>query len=165
MVALEYCITYEVSPPPWLPPQCSYLALGEAGGAVDGDDSGMPPVLPTTTLGSADFNDSDMGVRTLAPGLATAPVSLGVLSGMVLGDASAVLAVVDARAGGSDLLVVACDTLTRIDFSAAGSVLNWAAEQQAAGRSVHFTGLHRLAAIFFNVIGINENAKVIPRRN
>jgi hypothetical protein len=165
MVALEYCITYEVSPPPWRAPQCSYAALGEAGDAVAGDDRGVPPVAPTTTVGAVDFNDSDMAAHTLAPGLSTAPVSLGVLSGMVLGDASAVLAAVDARAGGSDLLVVACDTLTRIDFSAAGSVLNWAAEQQAAGRSVRFTGLHRLAAIFFNVIGINENAKVIPRRN
>jgi hypothetical protein len=30
---------------------------------------------------------------------------------------------------------------------------------------VEFRGLHRLVAIFFNVIGINENAKIIPRRN
>jgi hypothetical protein len=61
--------------------------------------------------------------------------------------------------------VVPCDHLTRIDFSAAGSVLNWAVLQQAEGFSVRFTGLHRLAAIFFDIVGIGEHAKIIPRRN
>jgi hypothetical protein len=115
---------------------------------------------------ASDFHDSDTGMRMLPPGLSTAPVLRGALSGLILGDASLALARVDARATSRhDLLVVACDTLVRIDFSAAGSVLNWAAEQHAAGRQVQFTGLHRLAAIFFNVIGINENALVMPRRN
>lgn len=159
MVALEYCITYEVSPPAWQAAQCGYTVLDAQGNGVPRD------ALGASTFGSSDFNDSDTGVRTLPPGLFTAPVSRGALSGLVLGDASQALAVVDAQAGGSALLVIACDTLVRIDFSAAGSVLNWAAEQHAAGRQVQFNGLHRLAAIFFNVIGINENATVIPRRN
>ncbi|WP_295958239.1 STAS domain-containing protein [Rhodoferax sp.] len=159
MVALEYCITYEVSPPAWQAAHCSYAVLDAQGNGVARDALGV------STFGSSDFKDSDTGVHTLPPGLSTAPVSRGALSGLVLGDASQALAVVDAQAGGSALLVVACDTLVRIDFSAAGSVLNWAADQHAAGRQVQFNGLHRLAAIFFNVIGINENATVIPRRN
>ena len=159
MVALEYCITYEVSPPPWQAAQCSFAVL-------DAQDAGVPATaLDASNSGSSDFKDSDTGVRTLPPGLSTAPVSRGALSGLLLGDASQALALVDARSGGSALVVVACDTLVRIDFSAAGSVLNWAADQHAAGRKVQFTGLHRLAAIFFNVIGINENATVLPRRN
>lgn len=159
MVALEYCITYEVSPPAWQAPHCRYTVL-------DGESDGvLRDAVALSTFGSSDFKDSDTGVRTLPQGLSTAQVSRGTLSGLVLGDASVALALVDARAGGSDLLVVACDSLVRIDFSAAGSVLNWAADQHAAGRQVQFTGLHRLAAIFFNVIGINENATVIPRRN
>jgi hypothetical protein len=158
MVALEYCITYEVSPPAWQAALCSYSVLDEHGGV-------LPEAVAPSTFGSSDFKDSDTGVRTLSPGLSTAPVSRGALSGLVLGDASVALALVDTQAGGNVLLVVVCDTLVRIDFSAAGSVLNWAADQHAAGRQVQFTGLHRLAAIFFNVIGINENATVIPRRN
>jgi hypothetical protein len=162
MVALEYCITYEVSPPAWQAAQCRYTALD----ALDGlDDVVLREALVASTFGLSDFKDSDTSVRTLPPGLSTAPVSRGALSGLVLGDASAALAAVDAQAGGGALLVVACDTLVRIDFSAAGSVLNWAADQHAAGREVQFNGLHRLAAIFFNVIGINENATVIPRKN
>ncbi len=159
MVALEYCITYEVSPPAWQAAHCSYSVLDDHGGGV------LPEAVAPSTFGSSDFKDSDIGVRTLSPGLSPALVSRGALSGLVLGDASVALAVVDAQAGGNALLVVVCDTLVRIDFSAAGSVLNWAADQHAAGRQVQFTGLHRLAAIFFNVIGINENATVIPRRN
>jgi len=62
-------------------------------------------------------------------------------------------------------LVVPCDRLIRIDFSAAGSVLNWAAAQQAQKREVHFQNLHRVVAVFFNVVGINEHAWVIPRKN
>ncbi len=53
----------------------------------------------------------------------------------------------------------------RIDFAAAGSVLNWAADLQSQGHVVDFQNLHRLIAVFFNVIGINEHAWVIPRKN
>ncbi|MBC7681559.1 MAG: hypothetical protein H7172_04420 [Ferruginibacter sp.] len=160
MVALDYCITYEVSPPAWQAAHCGYTVLDAHNNAV------LRDAVVLSAFGSSDFNDSDTGVRALPPGLSTAPVSRGALSGLVLGDASVALALVDARATSrNDLLVVACDTLVRIDFSAAGSVLNWAADQRVAGRQVQFTGLHRLAAIFFNVIGINENALVVPRRN
>ena len=62
-------------------------------------------------------------------------------------------------------LVIPCERLIRIDFSAAGSVLNWAADQQAKGRDVRFQDLHRLVAVFFNVIGISEHAWVVPRKN
>ena len=62
-------------------------------------------------------------------------------------------------------LTIACDKLIRVDFAAAGSVLNWAAEQQAQGHVVQFHNLQRLVAIFFNVIGINEHAWVVPRKN
>ena len=62
-------------------------------------------------------------------------------------------------------MVIGCEHLVRMDFPAAGSVLNWAAQQQAAGQVVQFINLHRLVAVLFNVIGINEHAWVIPRKN
>ncbi|MGP1629543.1 MAG: STAS domain-containing protein, partial [Giesbergeria sp.] len=60
---------------------------------------------------------------------------------------------------------VCCERLIRVDFSAAGSVLNWAAEQQAQGRVVQFLNLHRLVAVFFNVVGINEHSWVVARKD
>ena len=62
------------------------------------------------------------------------------------------------------MLVVACDKLARVDFSAAGSILNWVAARQAEGCQVAFCNLHSLLAVFFGVIGINEHAKVLPRK-
>lgn len=153
MVALEYCITYEVSPPSWQEARCTYTMLDAEGRTtVPGPLGGLDIQLA----------DTGMGNSMLA---STLPPSLSVLSGLVLGDAADALAAVDAPIEHGGVMVVSCDHLMRIDFSAAGSVLNWAAIQQAEGYQVHFMGLHRLAAIFFNVIGINEYAKIIPRRN
>ena len=86
------------------------------------------------------------------------------LQGCIDGDAMPALAGLEALARPGAPLVVSCDRLIRMDFAAVGSVLNWAAEQQAQGRRVYFTQLHRLLAVLFNVIGINEHARVVPRR-
>jgi len=153
MVALEYCITYEVSPPSWQDVRCTCITV-----LTHGED--VEPGAPLSRQpGDSMFKHTDMGGDSVSSMLHTG------LSGLVLGDAMDALAKVDNWADGSGTVVVSCDYLVRIDFSAAGSVLNWAALHHAAGRSVRFTGLHRLAAIFFNIVGINEHAKVIPRRN
>jgi anti-anti-sigma regulatory factor len=80
-----------------------------------------------------------------------------------LGDASKLLAVLDVFDVPGAKLVIDCSGLLRVDFSAAGSILNWVAIRQAQGKFVQFHNAHRLVAAFFNVIGINEHAKVIPR--
>lgn len=132
LVALDYCITYEVSPPLWEDAVCTCTA------DVDAPAAAAPP----------------------APAGAA-----GALSGALTGDATEALAALESAAGPDGQIVVACDALVRVDFAAAGSVLNWAAAQQAAGRRVQFNGLHRLVAIFFHVIGVAEHAKILPRRH
>ena len=87
------------------------------------------------------------------------------LSGHIEGDAGELLAGMEGQVPAGEPLIILCDRLIRIDFSAAGSVLNWAAEQQAHGRVVQFQNLHRLVAVFFNVVGISEHAWVVPRKN
>jgi hypothetical protein len=52
-----------------------------------------------------------------------------------------------------------------VDFSAAGSILNWVASAQASGKKIEFTRLSHLVAAFFNLIGINEHARVTGRTN
>ena len=87
------------------------------------------------------------------------------LSGYIDGDVTPLLeSFLRVRRPGGPL-VIACDRLIRIDFGATGSVLNWAAEQQTRGHVVQFHNLHRLVAVFFNVIGVNEHAWVVPRKN
>ena len=85
------------------------------------------------------------------------------LTGDVLGDATRALTVPDAPAQRGERIVVNCSNLVRVDFSAAGSILNWVATRQADGYVVEFREVHRLAAAFFGVIGINEYARVITK--
>ena len=65
-----------------------------------------------------------------------------------------------AQAKPGQVLEVACDNLIRLDFVAAGGLLNWAAEMQNQGYILRFTQLHQLVAVFFHVIGIHEHATV-----
>jgi anti-anti-sigma regulatory factor len=87
------------------------------------------------------------------------------LAGQLLGDATESLTPLEVGGASRRILLVACDKLIRVDFSAAGSILNWAAALQAAGCQVVFCNVHRLIAVFFNVIGINEHARVLPRQD
>lgn len=142
VVALDYCVTYEVSPPSWVDPKCSLLGEGaaeSAGGAL---------------AAAPDAGAGDDGAAVVAE-----------LVGEIEGDAQPTLAPLEVLMQKGRPFVIACDRLIRIDFAAVGSVLNWAAVQQAQGRELHFRNLHRLIAVFFNVIGIGEHAWVEPRKN
>ena len=58
-----------------------------------------------------------------------------------------------------------CRFVLRVDFAAAGMLLNWAADLQAQEKKVAFTNLNRLIALFFGVVGIPEVARVSPRQD
>jgi hypothetical protein len=96
-------------------------------------------------------------------GLDSVTVSSQELRGDVVGDAMTILAGIDGARDASNSIAVSCRYLVRVDFSAAGSILNWVAMRQAEGCIVQFQDVHRLVAAFFNVIGISEHARVIPR--
>ena len=150
LVALDYCVTFEVSPPSWVAPKCGYS-----------DDNASASAQPQAN--ERDMLASDFGELTLPPPIDNGPAAL--LSGVIEGDAVPLLQPLQELVKPGVPLVIACDKLMRIDFAAAGSVLNWAADLQSQGHVVHFQNLHRLIAVFFNVIGINEHARVIPRKN
>ena len=151
LVALDYCVTYEVSPPSWVSPRCGYSDN-------EGVSSGAAPLAA-----DSDFMASDLGELSAPAPLDAGPVAQ--LSGHIDGDATPLLQPFEAFLRPGVPLTIACDKLIRVDFAAAGSVLNWAAEQQGHGHVVQFHNLQRLVAIFFNVIGINEHAWVVPRKN
>lgn len=150
LVALDYCVTFEVSPPSWVAPKCGYS-----------DDNASANAQPQAN--ERDMLAPDFGELTLPPPIDNGPAAL--LSGVIEGDAVPLLQPLQELVKPGVPLVIACDKLMRIDFAAAGSVLNWAADLQSQGHVVHFQNLHRLIAVFFNVIGINEHAWVIPRKN
>ena len=160
LTALEYCVTYEVSPPSWSDPRCDYKDMAQEGPAQQAEDFYVGALqsefLPTSTMLDSVAPGADVHSQ-LAP--------MAELAGQLVGDATESLTPLEAGGGAQRILLVACDKLIRVDFSAAGSILNWSAALQAAGCQVVFCNVHRLIAVFFNVIGINEHARVLPRND
>jgi ABC-type transporter Mla MlaB component len=149
LAALEFCVTFEVSPPPWREPRCQ---------RVDGPQARSLPLSTQTTPAEA------------SPVVALAPGSHGLsnelaLSGEVWGDVSGIVAQWQLAAGDRSIWLVSCTGLIRVDFSAAGGLLNWVTQVTAQGSRVEFRDVPRLVAAFFHLIGINEHARVTARTN
>jgi len=158
MVALDYCVTYEVSPPSWDSPRCQYKAL-----AADGGDGDLPSV---PSEGFRDSAPNSMPASAFGDGPVSrlTPQLQAELSGHLRGDISAVLDKFPAVMAG-ELLLVSCASLTRVDFAAAGSLLNWCTARQSEGCLLHLTDVHRLVAAFFKVVGISGAARISLRRD
>ena len=162
LTALDFCVTYEVSPPAWKVACCEYKSLDSQGLAMSGN----------TIIGNA-YGDSmpsaysafDGDTQMDAVSSQMSSLLSVELSGQIEGDAIAMLEKLDSRLKGADIMVISCAKLIRVDFSAAGTLLNWVSARQAENREVLFTDVNRLVAAFFNVIGITEHAKVTTRRD
>ena len=85
------------------------------------------------------------------------------LSGQLVGDIGATLHQLNAQLGTASMVNVACNKLIRVDFVAAGDLLNWVLAKRGENRSVTFADAHRLVALFFGAMGINEHACVKVR--
>ena len=150
LAALDYCVTYEVSPPAWQEARCQYEN-------VEAEEATALSTQPST------WNSGYAMAPTAPMGLDGARAVSLELKGSVLGDATHAFDEFDAAEHRGEGIVVSCKGLVRVDFSAAGSILNWVAMREAEGCHVQFRDVHRLVAAFFNVIGINEHARVLPR--
>lgn len=86
------------------------------------------------------------------------------LAGEMLGDATLQLAALRGQGASPMLLRVDCALLLRMDFAAAGSLLNWAADQQAAGHSLALLHLHRPLARLLQLLGVDAHASLHLRK-
>jgi ABC-type tungstate transport system permease subunit len=59
-----------------------------------------------------------------------------------------------------DLVVINCRNLIRVDFEAAGRLLNWLAKHEAENVLIQFVNVPRLVGAFFQEVGISEFAEV-----
>jgi ABC-type transporter Mla MlaB component len=154
LAALDFCVTYEVSPPSWEPARCEFKTLDAEGNTGVGQ----------TIIGDAIHDSIVSELQTDAgSSMMTAQLASVELSGQIMGEPKPVLDKLEARLAGADMMIISCAKLVRVDFSAAGSLLNWVTARQSEGRMVQFTDVHRLVAAFFHVIGISEHAKVTTR--
>lgn len=162
LVALDFCVTYEVSPPAWESAHCEYKALDSDEVAASGQTI-ISDAYHDSVPSSISAMDGDTQMDSLdAQVNRFASVEL---SGQIHGDAVAVLEQLEDKLKGADILMISCAKLIRVDFSAAGTLLNWVSARAAENRIVQFADVNRLVAAFFNVIGITEHAKVMTRRD
>ncbi|QHI99737.1 hypothetical protein GT347_18190 [Xylophilus rhododendri] len=149
--ALDYCITYEVSPPSWQEPSCEFHTLKIGRPALPGD---APMPVGWESVPQAPVAESAMLAGEIGADIDTELARL---------DAVFALQAQSAMPGRDELLAIDCSRLIRMDFIAVGSVLGWAASHHGAGMAVEFRNLHRLVGAFFNLTGINEYARVYLR--
>ena len=133
--ALDFTITYEESPPSWVAPRASYTDTTET----------LPDLLAEDALEPRTGRQSQ-------------------LQGVIENDAEQALNQAVSRLEAGASAIIECGHLIRIDFPAAGSVLNWAIQQCEQGRNVVFHHPHHLIAIFFNILGIHEYATIVLRK-
>ena len=152
--AIDYCVTYEVSPPSWERARCQVRASGAS-------LSTTPPPLSMVSEASSSFLESGL----LDDGQAGLRVTTVELAGQLAGDISNTLQQLDRKLGAATLVQVSCARLIRVDFIAAGDLLNWVLSRQTENRSITFVDAHRLVALFFGAMGINEHARVLVPRD
>ena len=134
-LAIDYCVTYEVPPPPWELRPDSIRLLGssavESGGA--------------TRAGRAD--------------------EAFVLEGEIDGRTEAVLKSFRAYSQSRAVIVVDCRRLRRMSVFFAGEMLNEVAAMHSAGKSLVFNGLSQLVACLLMVMGIHDLAQLNLKTN
>jgi hypothetical protein len=147
--AIDYCVTYEVSPPSWERAKCRVRIGGEGASTNSPATSSMQAEAQSTFL--------DTSVEASVVQLE--------LMGQLSGDISENLRAMSGEVGEASLINISCTKLIRLDFMAAGDLLNWVLQRRSENRMVVFNDAHRLVALFFGAMGINEHAKVKVRIN
>ena len=150
--AIDYCVTYEVSPPSWERAKCRVRIGGE----------GSSTNSPATSTMQAEAQSSFLDTSVHEPASVAAQLEL---MGQLSGDISDTLKVMGGDVGDATLINISCTKLIRLDFMAAGDLLNWVLSRRSENRTVVFNDAHRLVALFFGAMGINEHAKVKVRIN
>ena len=138
-LSIDYCVTYEVSPPPWEP---------------------MPACIRTEAAGSA----------AAPPPAAPDPVfaverDAFVLRGELEGRASEALAALRAYSADRAETLIDCRGLRRLDFTAAGELLNEVVALRTGGKYLVFKDLNHLVAALLTVMGIPDLAEIRLRRH
>ncbi len=151
--AIDYCVTYEVSPPSWERTRCSVRISGSS------MNTNTPPLSMVSEV-STGFMESDL-IDDAASGTQVASIEL---SGQLVGDISGTLDKLNSQLGKAQRVHVSCARLIRVDFIAAGDLLNWVLVKRGESRMVQFVDAHRLVALFFGAMGINEHARVQVRK-
>lgn len=152
-IALDYCVTYEISPPTWEASRARVELVG-----VDGN------AAPEASTQPVAFQNSGISPNSVLGNGGSRSAQLH-LSGEILGNSSDFLNPLEQAAKTHEQMSISLRQLRRIDFSSAGALLNWAMMQHDQGKTLQFTGVHRLIAGLFSILGLHEHALIQLRRD
>jgi ABC-type transporter Mla MlaB component len=162
ILGMNFCVTYEISPPAWSSPRCECLQIQPDGAVDEAAMAAVSPPQPSPLSTLPGFRDSDVITKDSA--LLDDAVARASLAGQVLGDASSQFGALAAVGNDIPSIEIDCRHVQRVDFVAAGTLLNWVADHQSKGQAIVFNNVNRLVAIFFRIIGIRELATVNVRQ-
>jgi ABC-type transporter Mla MlaB component len=86
------------------------------------------------------------------------------LPALVEGDASALLAAIDAYANQYDPVVLDCSRLARIDYAAASALQGRLRTLAADGRRIELRELNHLVAALFKLLGYTDSARLFAHK-
>ncbi|RPH44852.1 MAG: hypothetical protein EHM87_08860 [Burkholderiales bacterium] len=143
-LSIDYCVTYEVSPPAWEP---------------------MPASVRMTAAGSATAEAAaSAAVRAAGDaGFSAGPEAFAMI-GELAGRAQDTLAALREYAADRAEVVVDCSRLRRVDFVAAGELLNEVVALRTGGKYLVFKDLNHVVAALLAVMGIPDLAEIRLRR-
>jgi hypothetical protein len=121
-------------------------------------------MAPVSTIQSSELHSTHFAETSVGEGGGPTVAHLE-LRGQLAGDISELLKTMMSEVGDASLISISCDKLIRLDFMAAGDLLNWVFSRRSENRAVQFVDAHRLVALFFGAMGINEQARVKVRIN
>lgn len=127
-VSIDYCVTFEVSPPPFIATTAKVTTLVQEPAALEvaSDKVNMPPVVE--------------------------------------GKAEKVLKAMQECATNHSHIVVNCESLHRMDFTAAGQLLSGMGGLIAENKSIEFQQVNHLVVTLFQVMGYKDIATIHPRK-
>lgn len=144
-LSIEYCVAYEISPPPWVPyaGQLTMTSASDAAPQAAGN-------------GAAASDPADLS-RSLDAGFVT-------LRGELCGKIDKERAAIRHLAGKGLQIRIDCRRLRRMDFMAAGELLNEQLALQAQDCTLHFDEPNYLVYALMHVMGMQETARITRRR-
>lgn len=126
--SIDYCVTFEVSPPAFVAPKNKVTTSSEEQGSVDAtsDRFSMPSVVE--------------------------------------GKTEQLINAINMYAAEHNPVVLDCSRLNRVDFSAAGQLLSTLAPLSGS-KTIEFQNVNHLVTALFNVMGLKDIARVVPRKH
>jgi anti-anti-sigma regulatory factor len=145
-LSIDYCVTFEVSPPSWEPMPAW---IGAEEGEVLGGSTIHATVAPT-----------QMDVAPLAHG-----GQAFVLAGEITGRMQKELAALRVVAQEKSDLVIDCRDLLRLDFIAAGELLNECVSLRGQGKQILIVEPSAIVLALMVVMGIHELTEIRARKH